>query len=56
MEWITPILGAALHFLAACAVIFNSARLVRFGEELHRPKEREDLIRPRIMPEPVPSS
>ncbi|KPK84918.1 MAG: hypothetical protein AMJ81_04550 [Phycisphaerae bacterium SM23_33] len=51
-----PMLGAALHFLAACVVIFNSARLVRFGEELHKPEEEEKEIRPRIMPEPVPSA
>ena len=36
MGWLTPVLGAALHMLAATFVIFNSARLVRFGEELHR--------------------
>ena len=35
LGYITPILGAALHMLTATAVIFNSARLVRFGEELH---------------------
>ena len=35
MGVITPVLGAALHALAATFVIFNSARLVRFGEELH---------------------
>jgi len=36
MGWLTPVLGALLHMLAATFVIFNSARLVRFGEELHR--------------------
>lgn len=35
MAIITPVVGAALHMLAACFVVFNSARLVRFGEELH---------------------
>jgi len=34
---IRPIVGAVLHMLAATFVIFNSARLVRFGEGLHRP-------------------
>ena len=36
MGRITPVLGAVLHMLAASFVIFNSARLVRFGEEMHR--------------------
>ena len=35
MGHITPILSALLHVLATVVVIFNSARLVRFGEELH---------------------
>jgi len=34
LGWITPIVGAILHMCAATFVIFNSARLVRFGEEL----------------------
>jgi len=34
--WLVPIWGAVLHTVAATFVIFNSARLVRFGEELHR--------------------
>jgi Cd2+/Zn2+-exporting ATPase len=32
---ITPVFGALLHLVAALVVVFNSARLVRFGEELH---------------------
>ena len=36
MGMITPIIGAVLHAVAATFVIFNSARLVRYGEELHR--------------------
>jgi len=55
MGWIRPILGAALHFAAACVVIFNSARLVRFGEELHKAQPSEPF-RPRVMPEPVPAT
>ena len=34
-----PIMAAVLHFLAATIVILNSARLVRFGEELHKPAD-----------------
>jgi Cd2+/Zn2+-exporting ATPase len=44
MGWITPILSALLHVLATVVVIFNSARLVRFGEELHN--ESPDEKRP----------
>ncbi|MBI5722468.1 MAG: cation-translocating P-type ATPase, partial [Planctomycetes bacterium] len=32
---ILPVWGAVMHMIAATIVIFNSARLVRFGEELH---------------------
>lgn len=56
LGWIRPILGAALHFAAACIVVFNSARLVRFGEELHKPEEGAGQVRPRVMPEPVPAA
>jgi len=55
MGLITPIMGAALHFAAAVVVIFNSARLVRFGEELHRGGREERPRAPRVMPEPVPA-
>jgi Cd2+/Zn2+-exporting ATPase len=32
--WVPPVLAAILHLGGSIAVIFNSARLVRFGEEL----------------------
>ncbi len=51
MGWVKPILGAIFHFTAACVVIFNSARLVRFGEELHEPAEEEP--KPRVEAVPV---
>jgi len=35
MGMLTPIFGAMLHMFAATFVIFNSARLVRFGEDMH---------------------
>lgn len=38
---ITPIIGAMLHLVAAMFVVLNSARLVRFGEELHKPTVSE---------------
>ena len=51
LAWITPVVGAALHMVAASFVIFNSARLVRFGEELHRPAEADEA--PQVRAEPV---
>ncbi len=55
--WIKPIMGAAMHFAAAVIVIFNSARLVRFGEELHKEGETPELkFRAGAEPEPVPAS
>ena len=41
LDVISPVAGALLHLLAAVFVIFNSARLVRFGEELHMPAASE---------------
>lgn len=32
--WVSPILAAVLHLGGSIVVVFNSARLVRFGEEL----------------------
>jgi Cd2+/Zn2+-exporting ATPase len=32
--WLTPIYAAVLHFTGSLIVVFNSARLVRYGEEL----------------------
>jgi Cd2+/Zn2+-exporting ATPase len=34
MAYISPILAAVLHNISSFIVIFNSARLVRFGENL----------------------
>jgi Cd2+/Zn2+-exporting ATPase len=53
LAWINPMIGAALHVLAATFVIFNSARLVRFGEELHKADVPEELPRARV--EAVPA-
>ena len=36
-----PEIGAALQMLAAIFVVFNSARLVRYGEELHKADETQ---------------
>ena len=38
--WLTPVYAAMLHFVGSLLVVFNSARLVRYGEELdHKPIE-----------------
>ncbi|MCD6304179.1 MAG: cation-translocating P-type ATPase [Planctomycetes bacterium] len=53
LGWISPVMGAALHVSGATFVIFNSARLVRFGEELQRitpPASRHE-----VRTEPVPA-
>ncbi|MGB2824695.1 MAG: cation-translocating P-type ATPase [Phycisphaerae bacterium] len=54
LKWISPVVGAALHVLGATFVIFNSARIVRFGEELHRPEP--DRPQRRVRAEPVPAT
>ena len=52
---VAPVLGAILHAVATTVVIFNSARLVRFGEELHVAKPSEaPAHRPKV--EPVPAT
>jgi Cd2+/Zn2+-exporting ATPase len=53
LGYITPVIGAALHLVTATLVIFNSARLVRFGEELHREQGTEEFPAERIRTEPV---
>jgi hypothetical protein len=35
LGWLRPEIAAVLNTVVAALVIFNSARLVRFGEELH---------------------
>ena len=53
---ISPIVGALLHMVGATVVIFNSARLVRFGEHLHREEESQETTeagKPRL--EAVPA-
>jgi Cd2+/Zn2+-exporting ATPase len=45
--YLTPIIAAILHNVGSLIVIFNSARLVRKGEELeHFHPETEELPRP----------
>jgi len=38
-SWLSPILAAIVHLSGSVVVIFNSARLVRFGEHLTGPQE-----------------
>jgi len=51
---IKPVWAALLHMVAATFVIFNSARLVRFGEELHEEDRAQEVdFRARLEPVPV---
>jgi Cd2+/Zn2+-exporting ATPase len=54
--YIDPILAAGLHALSSIVVVFNSARLVRQGEELDATpidETFEDRLRETITPQPV---
>ena len=55
MGFLHAIVGALLHLLAAAFVILNSARLVRFGEELQEAPPQESAP-PRVRLEPVPAT
>ena len=49
LGWLRPEIAAVLNTVVAALVIFNSARLVRFGEELHTAEpEAEPTIRDRV--------
>jgi Cd2+/Zn2+-exporting ATPase len=53
---LTPVVGAVLHMFSATFVIFNSARLVRFGEHMHEGPETEKPVhRARVEPVAVTS-
>jgi hypothetical protein len=56
LGFIHAIVGALLHLLAAAFVILNSARLVRFGEELQEETPGEEPARAQIRIEPVPAT
>jgi Cd2+/Zn2+-exporting ATPase len=54
----SPIVAAVLHMLAATLVIFNSARLVRFGEEMHLSQAKQTplgLPKPKLEHLPAPT-
>ena len=51
---VPPVWGALLHMVGATVVVFNSARLVRFGEEIHQ-DEQPDESAPQIRTEAVPA-
>jgi Cd2+/Zn2+-exporting ATPase len=50
LGWLSPVIGALLHLAAASFVIFNSARLVRFGEELHTEDEAAPALPANVEP------
>ena len=55
LGYLTPVWGALLHMVAASFVIFNSARLVRLGEEMHNHPPHEQAASPaRARVEAVP--
>jgi Cd2+/Zn2+-exporting ATPase len=53
LDIIRPVVGAMLHMVAATFVIFNSARLVRFGEDMHVEETALKPARPAPRIEPV---
>ncbi len=55
LNLIQPVAGAILHMVAATFVVFNSARLVRFGEHLHT-TEPAEAPPPRAKVAPVPAT
>ncbi len=55
LDLIQPVAGAVLHMFAATFVVFNSARLVRFGEELHT-RTPPPQPSPQARLEPVPAA
>jgi Cd2+/Zn2+-exporting ATPase len=59
ITFMSPIVAAVLHMVAATLVIFNSARLVRFGEEMNlsMPKEApHEPHKPRLEHVAVPAT
>jgi Cd2+/Zn2+-exporting ATPase len=54
MGIIRPIVAAFLHMVASAIVIFNSARLVRFGEHLETPQPAAPRPAPPRAPLPAP--
>jgi Cd2+/Zn2+-exporting ATPase len=56
LDIIPPVWGAILHALGATVVIFNSARLVRYGEHLHADEPADQAAGPApLRAEPVPA-
>jgi len=51
LGWLTPVAAAVAHTIATAVVIFNSARLVRFGER--RGEQAETYLSPLIAPAPA---
>jgi Cd2+/Zn2+-exporting ATPase len=51
LGWLTPISAAVAHTVATAVVIFNSARLVRYGEQ--RVEEAETYFLPTLAAEPA---
>lgn len=54
LGYLPPMLAAFLHMVASAVVIFNSARLVRFGEEMEGADIRQGPAPRRIVPPEAP--
>jgi hypothetical protein len=52
LKFITPIVAAVLHVVGSLLVVFNSARLVRQGEELE--PHLAEAAEPPATPAPAP--
>jgi len=52
---VPPVIAAALHTASSLIVVFNSARLVRKGEELEHYQREESTEQPKRPATPTPS-
>jgi hypothetical protein len=55
MKYINPIVAAMLHVIGSLLVVFNSARLVRQGEEFDPHLAVAVEVRPSAPPTPTPA-
>lgn len=55
MKYINPIVAAMLHVIGSLLVVFNSARLVRQGEEFDPHQAMVAQVRPTATPTPAPA-
>ena len=56
LGWISPIAAALLHVVSGLIVIFNSARLVRSGEDIEHAEAGRGTAAPPARPQPPPEA